>query len=45
MRPPRLPPMVHPTVSPLLGLQQLLATPPLLDPQLELGNPKALPRW
>jgi hypothetical protein len=43
MRPPCLPPTVHPAVSPLLGLQQLLATSPLLDPQLELGNPKALP--
>jgi hypothetical protein len=42
-RAPRLSPTAHMTVSPPLGLQQLLATLPLLDPHLELGNLKVLP--
>jgi hypothetical protein len=42
--PPRLPPTVYSTTLPLLDLQWLLAALPPLDPQLELGNPKALPR-
>jgi hypothetical protein len=42
--PPRLPPMVYSTVSLSLNLQWLLAALPPLDPQLELRNPKALPR-
>jgi hypothetical protein len=43
-RPPRLLPMVYSTVSPPLNLQWLLVALPPLDPQLELGNLKVLPR-
>jgi hypothetical protein len=42
MRLPCLPPMVHPTVSPPLGLQQLLATLPPLDPLAGAWEPKGI---